>query len=132
MIHSAGAKVRIFPNVAQEMFSTKDSVTRFFIRPEDINLYENYIDVCEIFGEAGITEDIFYIYVAEKWGKEINKLISNLNESFTNTFLLDNFALKRLSCKRKCKTTENCDFCMKKVKIAKGIDKIRQGETKLN
>lgn len=130
IVHAAGAKVRVFPNVAQEMYPTKDPITRFFIRPEDIFLYENYVDVCEIFGDAGITEEIFYVYINQKWNKEINKLISNIDEEFTNTFLLENFSLRRLSCKRKCKINKDCDFCMKKVKIAKGIDRIRQGGAK--
>jgi hypothetical protein len=129
-VHGAGVKVRVFPNVAQEMYSTQDPITRFFIRPEDIPLYEKYVDVCEIFGEAGITENIYFVYAAQKWNNSINNLISNIEEDFTNTFLLENFSVPRLTCQRKCKRGNGCDFCMKKVRIAKGIDRIRRGAAK--
>ena len=128
--HSVGVKVRAFPNVAQEMYPSTDPITRFFIRPEDIHLYEPYIDVCEIFGDAGITENIYYIYKDGKWVGAINGLISNVEEDCVNTFLLENFAFPRINCGRKCKKGKDCNFCMKKVKIAKGIDRIRQGAAK--
>ena len=44
--------IRVYPNIAQtsaRKTSTIDSLTKFFIRPEDVMFYEPYVDVFEFY-----------------------------------------------------------------------------------
>jgi len=45
--HKNNVKIRVFPNYATSNWNEIDSIYKFFIRPEDIGLYEQYVDICE-------------------------------------------------------------------------------------
>lgn len=48
LAHEKNVKIRVFPNVAQHHCHFKtSSITDFFIRPNDLDLYEPYIDIFE-------------------------------------------------------------------------------------
>ena len=58
-------KIRVFPNVSQstDKLHVLPTVTSFFIRPEDIPFYEEYVDVCEFFGTVDRNEVLYKIYL---------------------------------------------------------------------
>ena len=48
-IHEAGVKVRVFPDIAQSTVASCESLTKFYIRPEDTQYYEGIVDIFEFF-----------------------------------------------------------------------------------
>ena len=65
-------KLRTFCNICQTSWQETNSLRTFFIRPEDINLYNKYIDVVEFF---------------------------NATDSY---YLIPYFGQKRLNCNKRC------------------------------
>lgn len=97
-------KIRVFPNVSQ--FSSKigniEKVKGFFIRPEDIPTYEEYVDVCEIFGDIEKHSVFYEIYKNNKWLGDLKDLILNFDVSVMNKTLPHMFGELRTSCKKDC------------------------------
>lgn len=48
LLHSHNIKVRVFPNICQSSANKIPPIKKFFIRPEDIPLYEQFVDVFEL------------------------------------------------------------------------------------
>lgn len=106
-------KIRVFPNIAQTsaLISTQiDSITQFFIRPEDIEIYEEYIDICEFFGDLDRQSVLYEIYTKGKWLGDLQHLILNFKYSLQNQTIAPIFANTRLSCNKKCNQGK-CNIC---------------------
>ena len=130
--HKQGVNVRVFPNVAQASVNDKESeITRFFIRPEDIELYEPYVDICELFGPEKSAEVYYEIYHKDKkWGMFLKIIISNFEDDILNPFIKETFATRRLNCGKKCVKNGRCQSCFNAVHIAKMLDNIRKSRHK--
>ena len=71
---------RVFPNIAQCSKLAKGfipSMSKFWIRPEDTSIYENYIDVFEILGgeDNSRLSVVYEIYKQEQWLGDLNTII---------------------------------------------------------
>ena len=66
ILHDNGIRVRVFPNICQSSFSETPSLKTFFIRPEDIFFYAQYVDIlrnaCQ--GAGTNEEDIIKVIAA--------------------------------------------------------------------
>ena len=62
----AEVRVRAFANVAQSSFNASAALKKFFIRPEDIELYSDYIDTIEFFGDTKQQEVLYKIYTKDQ------------------------------------------------------------------
>ena len=107
-------KLRVFPNIAQ---SAKNQVIngmeRFWIRPEDTELYEPYIDVFELLsGEDTSRLSVVYeIYRQRQWLGKLNDLILDFQEPIVeNTGMNPHFGEMRLNCGKKCYQNK-CNIC---------------------
>ena len=120
--HARGVNVRTFPNVAQsssywgfigmdEKYND-DDITKFFIRPEDLAIYEDYIDVVEFFGSLKDQDLVYEIYKSGKWLGKLGQIILGVKKDIYNRELSSMFAIRRLNCKKRCNKTkcENCHF----------------------
>jgi hypothetical protein len=112
ILHNRGIEVRCLPNVAQSNWGETAALKRFFIRPEDIDLYEPYVDVCEFFGDSK-KESIYYkIYALDKkWFGKLNEIIISFDSELDSRFLLPNFADRRLECGKRCLKGRGCKIC---------------------
>lgn len=45
ILHKYGINIWVYPNLAQSSISTTPGQKKFWIRPEDVELYATYIDV---------------------------------------------------------------------------------------
>ena len=98
--------IRVSPNFALD----SNNLTSFFIRPEDLELYENYIDIIEFRGHVAKQSILYENYTKDKkWGGDLNILIHNA-PSIDNTQILPNFGKNRLNCKMRC-TYGACEIC---------------------
>lgn len=122
-----GTKIRVIPNMAQYSgFSGKTEVkveplTSFWIRPEDLHLYEDLIDVVEFAGEDKIQEILYEIYFLEqKYRGNLSILIAGMCD-LDNANLPKQFTVCRIDCDKKCHF-DRCHKCFKYRALAELIE----------
>ena len=117
------AQVRVYPNVAQSKFETTPPLKKFFIRPEDIKAYEEYIDILEFF-DADTQLDTYYkIYaIDKKWFGKLNEIIKNFNFDIDNKYIIPRFGEKRRVCNKKCLKGGICSRCDNIEELAKTLE----------
>jgi hypothetical protein len=104
-------KIRVFPNIAQKSIGEKD-LKSFFIRPEDIEEYNEYIDICEFEGSLDRQAVYYEIYTEGKWAGNLNEIIIGLKteEPIDNSAIIPTFVQPRLGCMKRC-NYEKCQSC---------------------
>lgn len=112
VLHDKNIKIRTFANVAQSPWKEIDPLRKFFIRPEDIQLYDPYIDVIEFFGRHNSIETLYKIYAKDKqWFGPLNELILDFDSDIDNRFIIPHFGLYRLKCGKRCLKGDKCKIC---------------------
>ena len=112
-LHKRGIKVRTFPNVAQSKWGgKKDTLRTFFIRPEDVILYDEYVDTLEFFGKPNSVETYYKIYNLDRqWFGKLNEIIIGLDSEIDSRYLLPSFANYRMNCGKRCGKGRHCNMC---------------------
>lgn len=98
----------------------EDGVVGAWIRPEDVETYEPYIDVIE-FQRVNQEQEraLFRIYAEQhKWPGDTGMIINNLNHLGVNRMIPPEFAEKRLNCGQKCMEHNNCHLCWRLLDLA--------------
>lgn len=113
IVHKRHIAVRVFANIAQSSWEdTSSGLKKFFIRPEDVKLYEPYVDVIEFFEGNEKVPVLYEIYRDQKhWYGKLNEIISELNSDIDNRCVLPNFAKRRIKCEKKCIKGGKCKLC---------------------
>ena len=107
-----GAQVRVFPNVAQSEWRETPGLKKFFIRPEDVEAYEDYVDVMEFYGDDSKVEVYYRVYaIDKKWFGRLDELIIDLNSDIDSRFTIPRFAEKRIRCGKSCLKGGRCRRC---------------------
>lgn len=121
-------KIRVFPNVAQSSVSRADgvkSITKFFIRPEDVKYYEDCVDIMEFFGSADKQNTLYKIYKEQKWKGPLNLIISGYNPEDNieiNSSIIPTFGQVRKNCHKKCGyTSSGCQICIAAEHVARSL-----------
>ena len=111
--HKNNIKVRIYPNVAQSRWDKLSDILKFFIRPEDIEMYEPYVDVCEFYGDKAQQIDTYYkIYQEDKkWFGDLQEIIIGLDSKIDSRYIIPRFAEKRIKCGKDCLKGGKCEMC---------------------
>ena len=123
VLHSFGIKIRAFANVAQSSWKHTPALKKFFIRPDDIDIYEQYIDVIEFFGKEKSIETLYRIYaIDKKWAGPLNEVISDFDSDIDSRFIIPIFAEKRLSCGRRCLKGHSCQVCEAIERLSKTLE----------
>lgn len=123
ILHEKGIKVRVYPNICQSSFSKTPSLYTFFIRPEDIDIYANFVDVFELISDEERQYTIFKIYKQGKWFGKINEIIPSYTSELDNRYLLDNFGFFRSKCDKRCmRKLNSCSICAKYINVAKTLE----------
>lgn len=112
ILHSKNIQIRCFPNVAQSRWKQTPALKKFFIRPDDIEIYEKYIDICEFFGKENSLATYYEIYSKDKkWSGKLNEVILDFNSEIDNRFLIPSFAGRRINCGKRCLKGHPCRIC---------------------
>lgn len=85
-----------------------------FIRPEDIEVYEGFVDILDFKTDNTDTEKTLYnIYKRGYFHNNLKELVKQLNfEYINNTLIPKRFAEKRLNCQQRCQTPfGKCSIC---------------------
>lgn len=116
-VKEKGKFLRCYCNISQSEWIKTSPLKTFFIRPEDLELYEGYIDVVEF--EIGNIptlrlNTLYEIYAKDKkWFGKLNELIVGFNADDDSRFIIPRFGEKRLDCGRRClqSTYPTCQIC---------------------
>ena len=121
VVKAAGVPIRLIPNLAYgDGLPREDGVCGTWVRPEDIDIYDAYVDVVE-FTDCDINKEqaLYRIYAEQKvWPGELGMIITNLNYSASNRMILPEVAEKRLNCGHKCQENERCKICYRALSLA--------------
>ena len=119
--------LRMTPNVAYYKYIPhKDGVIGSWVRPEDVELYEPYIDVFEFEDcDRDKEQSLYNMYaVHKKWPGSLNNLITNLDYQGTSRLIPSDLAEMRLMCGQKCLAGHPCNLCYSFLDLA-NPEKIR-------
>ena len=106
--------LRMTPNVAYYKYIPhSDGVIGSWVRPEDVELYEPFVDIFEFEDCDKVKEQSLYNTYAihKKWPGSVNNLISNLDYQGTNRLIPRDFTELRLMCGQKCLSGSPCRTC---------------------
>lgn len=124
LIHAANINIRVHPNVAQlsglNSLIEQESLKQFFIRPEDIELYGEYVDIVEFFGSIDKQDVLMDIYKDGYWMGDLNELIIGFDESINCMNLMPDFGFYRLACGHRCDLGK-CSYCDISKSLAKEL-----------
>lgn len=130
-VKQIGIPIRMVPNLADySIIPKKDGVLGSWVRPEDVELYEPYVDVFEFETSEPRKERGLYRVYADKegWPGSLNLLITNLNYQGTNRLLPRDLADRRINCGQRCLTGTHCRACYHLLNAAdpQKVEKMRE------
>ena len=120
-----GIKLRAIPDICQASWYVNDdfpSYQLFFIRPEDVPVYEEYIDTLSFSHDT--QEELYYkIYAKDKkWFGDLSEIITGLPEDvYKNQSIIPIFGEKRANCNKKCQYGEGCHICSSITNLANNM-----------
>ena len=105
-------RIRVFPNVAQCSIGARPALKKFFIRPEDVPIYEQYVDTFEFWGPLE-RQDVFYLIYHDKqrWFGDLKEIIFDLNEPLDSRRIMPLFGKVRATCGKRCLKNKHCNIC---------------------
>ena len=127
--HKNNVKVRVYPNIAQSSYKSTvptDDLYKFFIRPEDIDRYEPYVDVIEFYTDRICMDKqsvLFEIYKQKSWTGGIKDIILNFSLDINNAYFVPLFTESRLNCRKRC-VYGKCHICDRVLEAEKLLTRI--------
>lgn len=124
ILHQNNILLRTFPNICQTSFPETNGLLTFFIRPEDIPIYSNFIDVFELVSDQQHQSTIFKIYKQQRWFGNIQEIIPTFKGKLDGRYILDNFSAFRINCRKRCMyNPSSCNICTRIVELSKSFQK---------
>lgn len=120
ILKDTNIKIRIKPNGTKNNLTFLTDIKSFFIRPEDLYLYKDYIDTID-FKELNNhrEETLLSIYKRGNFDHQINYLINDLDCTILNSSIPEIFGKNRLECRQRCKSNPNsCHSCPLAINLA--------------
>ena len=121
-LEDTSVKIRVSPNVAYtDGLPRPDGVLGGWIRPEDMHLYENLIDIIEFedIPNKAREQVLYRLYMEDhEWLGSLQDLITNLNFSGLNRMIPTTMSSLRVNCKQACLTNSHCRICYRMLKMA--------------
>lgn len=98
--------------MAQSSFSETVALKKFFIRPEDTDIYSQYIDIFEFYNVDEKLDTYYKIYaIDKKWFGQLNEIIIDFNSDIDNKYIVPRFLEMRYKCGKKCFKGGHCRRC---------------------
>lgn len=129
-LHKENIKIRVYPNIAQASWRNIPDLKKFFIRPEDIQNYEEYVDVCEFYETdemKSIQLDVLYkAYAIDKrWFGRLKQIILDFDAELDGRYTHPLWISRRIRCGKKCFKGYMCDLCTTIAEFGKTLEKAR-------
>lgn len=124
-LHKQNINIRVYPNIAQSRVSGGNSLCKFWIRPEDTDVYDHFVDVFEFLVDVhnNNLKELYYTIYAEEmmWSGPLNLIIAGLEEEIDNRGIFNAFPLKRIECAKACEKNAQCSLCYQLANISNMI-----------
>lgn len=107
-------QIRVSPTMSPNASLTGPSPQSFFIRPEDLNLYEGVIDIIDFKELESIDreEALFTIFKRGTFNYNLSQLVTGMNPDVNNLMFPQEFGKERLNCGQRCKIHPGrCHYC---------------------
>lgn len=122
-------RVRVFPNVSQGARIDTDPLRKFFIRPEDIDLYNRrYISTFEFYipENLDLNWDVLYraYVINKKWAGPLSEIILGLDSDLISTYISPHWGEFRMDCERNCLKGNGCNMCSTLYDFSKSLEKM--------
>ena len=100
--------------------SKQDGVCGTWIRPEDVRVYEPYIDTLEFSGNIQQEQALVRIYAEQhKWGGSLHDVIFDLEHNALSRMLPPHLIEMRMQCGQKCMAMpQKCQLCRRYFDLA--------------
>lgn len=115
--------IRLYANWAQSAWDDISAINKFFIRPEDISFYEEFVSGIEFQGPYTIQDVCFKVYTRQYWYGNLSELIIGLGDDLDSRRFPEYFGLLRTNCKKRCITGGNCSACRTMKEFMKRMEK---------
>lgn len=113
--------VRAVANVAhtEAHFTEADGTIGTWIRPEDVELYEPYVEVIEFMDNITAEQALYRIYAENhKWSNPLSYIVKDLGHEATNRMIPPDLAKARLNCGQRCMENGRCHLCRNTLNLA--------------
>ena len=124
-LRKKGIAIRVFPDVAQfnNNFNVPD-INKFFIRPEGLDVYENFVDTIELFRCDDKISVLYEIYKQRQWSGYLEDIITGFSKDFTvnNLAILPLFDQLRVGCGRTCLLGDSCHYCFRCIDLTTSLE----------
>lgn len=115
-LHPRNISVRVTVDYADRgAYNIIPSAQAFFIRPEDIHLYEPFVDIFDIQSDK---EAVIRAYKSGHWYGNIQEIIPNLDCAIDTKYLMRDFAKRRVKCGRRCLKGSSCNICNSAIELS--------------
>ena len=118
------AYIRMCPNVAYDAYIPReDGICGAWVRPEDVGVYEPYINAFEFIADNLEKErTLLHIYKDNgEWPGNLNLLITNLKINVDNRAIPDEFGAIRVRCGQRCMQYGSCHYCHSAIKFSEAV-----------
>ena len=131
--------IRISPTLSPNASILGLQPNSFFIRPEDLHLYEKYLGVIDFKITNQDKEDMLYkIYNRGNFVNDLGQLLEDCTFSVPNAFIKPEFGEARVNCRQHCMIPgHSCHLCDTQIQLTnmvynyfKNKDTKEQGATK--
>lgn len=130
-VKACGVPLRATANMAmRKLLPHEDGVPGPWIRPEDLHMYNDYIDTIE-FGRVNLDQEraLYRIYAEQRnWPGDLGLIIQDLNHTGVNRMIHSSVTERRLNCGQRCQETDQCHLCWRALDLA-DPDLIREYQT---
>ena len=123
-----GIPIRLVANLAYDNFiPCKEGIKGTYIRPEDVQYYEQYVDTIEFYAEGNKQEEaLLKVYKEDqKWNGNLKLIIANLKYDVDNRGLPDEFGEIRIQCRQNCMRNGSCNFCETAFLFSRKLDQVK-------
>jgi hypothetical protein len=116
--------IRVFPNVTQSKWAEMNDLKKFWMRPEDVDIYEDFVDVLEFWGDSDKNGVYYDIYSKDKkWAGNLKEIIIGMKEDINSTCILPRFGERRVRCNKRCLKGGTCSLCDTIFELSKNLEK---------
>ena len=105
--------IRLVCNMAQSSWTDSENISKFFVRPEDTDVYEPFVSGFDFIGTPAIQDVCYKVYCRGYWYGDLNELIIGFTDSVDNRRLPRQFGEYRLKCEKRCIRGSKCQLCNK-------------------
>ena len=126
--------LRLVPNLAFDAYiPRKNGIYGSWIRPEDIKIYEEWVDVFEFVSDS-LSQEATLLHIYQEngyWPGNLNLLFTNFNVNVDNRGLPEEIGETRANCGQRCMVSSNCHFCETAVNFSNALRKKHYDDKKI-